>query len=101
MYFTKYYWLTLLPEKHGGQNALLSMRIKEGLTGKDLSALEEQPKSKYDVIIRWWWSWFIHCYTAKNHGIRNVAVLEKGHLGSGNITEILLSLELIIYYWKF
>ena len=24
-------------------------------------------------------------YLAKNHGIRNVAVLEKGHLGSGNI----------------
>jgi heterotetrameric sarcosine oxidase beta subunit len=48
---------------------------------------EPAPKSEYDVIIigggghglstAW--------YLARNHGITNVAVLEKGYLGSGNI----------------
>ena len=45
------------------------------------------PKSKYDVIIIGGGGHGLSTayYLAKNHGIRNVAVLEKGHLGSGNI----------------
>ena len=45
------------------------------------------PKSKYDVIIVGGGGHGLSTayYLAKNHGIRNVAVLEKGHLGSGNI----------------
>ena len=45
------------------------------------------PKSKYDVVIIGGGGHGLSTayYLAKNHGIRNVAVLEKGHLGSGNI----------------
>jgi heterotetrameric sarcosine oxidase beta subunit len=64
--------------------------IWEGLTGNrgwQPAWREPAPKSEYDVIIigggghglstAW--------YLARNHGITNVAVLEKGYLGSGNI----------------
>ncbi len=64
--------------------------LKEGLTGNKGWApvwREPQPKSHYDVVIigggghglatAW--------YLARNHGITNVAVLERGYLGSGNI----------------
>jgi methylglutamate dehydrogenase subunit A len=64
--------------------------VWEGLTGNrgwKPVWRDPAPKSEYDVIIigggghglatAW--------YLAKNHGITNVAVLEKGYLGSGNI----------------
>ena len=45
------------------------------------------PKSAYDVIIVGGGGHGLSTayYLAQNHGIRNVAVLEKGHIGSGNI----------------
>ena len=45
------------------------------------------PKSAYDVIIIGGGGHGLSTayYLAQNHGIRNVAVLEKGHIGSGNI----------------
>ncbi len=45
------------------------------------------PKSEYDVIIIGGGGHGLSTayYLAKNHGITNVAVLEKGYLGSGNI----------------
>ena len=64
--------------------------LKESLTGnknwtphwRSLS-----PKSAYDVIIIGGGGHGLSTayYLAQNHGIRNVAVLEKGHIGSGNI----------------
>ncbi len=64
--------------------------IWEGLTGNrgwKPAWREPAPKAEYDVIIigggghglstAW--------YLARNHGITNVAVLEKGYIGSGNI----------------
>ena len=64
--------------------------LKEGLTGnKNWKPhwRNPSPKSKYDVIIIGGGGHGLSTayYLAKNHGIRNVAVLEKGHLGSGNI----------------
>ena len=64
--------------------------LKEGLTGnKKWEPHWRNPsqKSKYDVIIIGGGGHGLSTayYLAKNHGIRNVAVLEKGHLGSGNI----------------
>ena len=45
------------------------------------------PKPAYDVIIIGGGGHGLSTayYLAQNHGIRNVAVLEKGHIGSGNI----------------
>ena len=64
--------------------------LKEGLTGNknwEPHWRNPSPKSKYDVIIIGGGGHGLSTayYLAKNHGIRNVAVLEKGHLGSGNI----------------
>ena len=63
--------------------------IKNGFTGHinwDRAWRDPQPKSAYDVIIV---GAGLHglataFYLAKNHGIRNVAVVEKGWLGGGN-----------------
>ena len=64
--------------------------LKEGLTGNkkwEPHWRNPSPKSKYDVIIIGGGGHGLSTayYLAKNHGIRIVAVLEKGHLGSGNI----------------
>ena len=64
--------------------------LKESLTGNTNWTphwRNPSPKSKYDVIIIGGGGHGLSTayYLAKNHGIRNVAVLEKGHLGSGNI----------------
>jgi sarcosine oxidase subunit beta len=64
--------------------------LKEGLTGnKGWGPVwrKPEPKSGYDVIIIGGGGHGLSTayYLAKNHGITNVAVLEKGYIGSGNI----------------
>jgi len=64
--------------------------IKEGLTGNKgwtPAWREPEPKQSYDVIIVGGGGHGLATahYLAKEHGITNVAVLEKGWLGSGNI----------------
>ena len=64
--------------------------LKEGLTGnRGWSAhwKDATPKEAYDVVIIGGGGHGLATayYLAKNHGIRNVAVLEKGYLGGGNI----------------
>jgi len=64
--------------------------IKEGLTGNrgwKPQWRDSAPKKDYDVLIIGGGGHGLATayYLAKEHGITNVAVLEKGHLGSGNI----------------
>ena len=64
--------------------------IKEGLTGNRCwkpQWRDAAPKKDYDVLIIGGGGHGLATayYLAKEHGITNVAVLEKGHLGSGNI----------------
>jgi len=64
--------------------------LKEGLTGNKgwrPAWREPEPKAKYDVLIVGGGGHGLATahYLAKEHGITNVAVLEKGWLGSGNI----------------
>jgi sarcosine oxidase subunit beta len=64
--------------------------LKEGLTGnKGWTGhwRDAAPKDSYDVIIIGGGGHGLATayYLAKNHGITNVAVLEKGYLGGGNI----------------
>ncbi|THH36238.1 sarcosine oxidase subunit beta family protein [Aliishimia ponticola] len=64
--------------------------LAEGLTGnKGWTAhwRDPQPKPEYDIVIIGGGGHGLSCahYLAKEHGITNVAVLEKGYLGGGNV----------------
>ncbi|WP_299851228.1 sarcosine oxidase subunit beta family protein [uncultured Roseovarius sp.] len=64
--------------------------LKEGLTGNKGWAphwRDASPKDAYDVVIIGGGGHGLATayYLAKNHGITNIAVLEKGYLGGGNI----------------
>jgi methylglutamate dehydrogenase subunit A len=64
--------------------------LKEGLFGnKGWKPVwrSPEPKPAYDAIIIGGGGHGLSTayYLAKNHGLRNIAVLEKGHLGSGNV----------------
>ena len=64
--------------------------LKKGLTGnKNWSGQWRNPKPKeaYDIVIIGGGGHGLATayYLAKNHDLQNIAVLEKGHLGAGNI----------------
>lgn len=64
--------------------------LKEGLTGNTGWAphwRDPDPKAAYDALIIGGGGHGLATayYLAKNHGLTNIAVLEKGHIGSGNI----------------
>jgi len=64
--------------------------LREGLTGNRgwrLHWRDPEPKPAYDVVIIGGGGHGLATayYLAKNHGITNIAVLEKGYLGGGNV----------------
>ena len=64
--------------------------LKEGLTGnKGWSPhwRNPEPKSEYDIVIIGGGGHGLSTayYLAREHGLRNIAVLEKGYLGGGNV----------------
>jgi len=63
--------------------------LRNALTGHkhwERAWRDPQPKKTYDVIIVGGGGHGLATayYLAKNHGIKNIAVLEKGNIGSGN-----------------
>ncbi len=64
--------------------------LKEGLTGNKgwrPAWRDPEPKAEYDIIVIGGGGHGLSTayYLAKNHGLKNIAVLERGYLGSGNI----------------
>ncbi|MEO8531508.1 MAG: FAD-dependent oxidoreductase, partial [Deltaproteobacteria bacterium] len=64
--------------------------LKQGLTGnKGWTPVwrTPEPKAEYDIVIIGGGGHGLATayYLAKNHGLTNIAVLEKGYIGSGNI----------------
>lgn len=64
--------------------------IRQGLTGNAgwrPAWRDPDPKSAYDIVIIGGGGHGLSTayYLAKNHGLRNIAVLEKGYLGGGNV----------------
>ena len=64
--------------------------LKEGLTGNKGWTphwRNPEPKAEYDAIIIGGGGHGLSTayYLAKNHGMTNIAVLEKGYLGGGNV----------------
>lgn len=64
--------------------------LKNGLTGnKNWKPVwrDPEPKKSYDIVIIGGGGHGLATayYLAKTHGIRNIAVLEKGYLGGGNV----------------
>jgi len=64
--------------------------IKEGLTGNkgwQPHWRDPEPKAEYDAVIIGGGGHGLSTayYLAKNHGLTNIAVLEKGYLGGGNV----------------
>ncbi len=64
--------------------------LKEGLTGNKGWAphwRDPEPKSEYEIVIIGGGGHGLSTayYLAKEHGLRNIAVLEKGYIGGGNV----------------
>ena len=64
--------------------------LKEGLTGNKGWTnhwRDPEPKQEYDILIIGGGGHGLSTayYLAKNHGLKNIAVLEKGYLGGGNV----------------
>ncbi len=92
--------------------SLLSL-LRQGLKGHadwPRAWREPEPKERYDVIIVGAGGHGLATayYLAKEHGVRNVAILERGNLGSGNVgrnttvvrSNYLLNEELPFYEWS-
>jgi len=64
--------------------------LKEGLTGNKGWTnhwRDPEPRQEYDILIIGGGGHGLSTayYLAKNHGLKNIAVLEKGYLGGGNV----------------
>ena len=64
--------------------------LREGLTGNrgwTAQWRDPEPQAEYDAIIIGGGGHGLSTayYLAKNHGMTNIAVLEKGYLGGGNV----------------